>query len=89
MAGQGTCLINLIFAQTINSTGVGRIGLTSLNPKVCPSNQSESDPKLKKINPIRSEVEKSIQIRSDSKLKNSIRSNSKQIDQIRPDAKNS
>ena len=38
--------------------GVGRIGLASLNPKVCPSNelesdlilknQSESDPKLKK-----------------------------------------
>ena len=83
MAGQGTCLINLIFAQTINSTGVGRIGLTSLNPKVCPSNQFESDPKLKKINPIRSEVEKSIQIRSDVKKFNPIQFKTNRSDSTR------
>ena len=87
-----------LFIQCYKQTrGVRRIGLTSLNPKVCPSNQSESDPirSKKKINPIqsevkksiriRSEVEKSIQIRSNVKKINPIRSNPKQIYQIRSD----
>ena len=51
----------IITCPMFSNWDVCRIGLTSLNPKVCPSNQSKSDP-------IRSEVKKSIQtdtIRSD------------------------
>ena len=43
---QNTCIIAVPLIR-----GVRRIGLTSLNPKVCPSNQSESDPKIKKSIP--------------------------------------
>jgi hypothetical protein len=51
--------------------GVRRIGLTSLNPIVCLSSQSESDPKMKKqSDPIRENVYK---IRSDAKFRNPIR----------------
>ena len=41
----------------MRTRGVGRIGFSPLNPKVCPCNQSESDPIRSKKNqsdPIRS-----------------------------------
>jgi hypothetical protein len=53
----------------VSYRGVRRIGLTSLNPMVCLSSQSESDPKMKKA--IRSEK---MFIKSDPMLKFVIRS---------------
>jgi hypothetical protein len=50
--------------KTIDTRGVCRIGLTSLNPMVCLSSQSESDLKMKKA--IRSEK---MFIKSDPMLK--------------------
>ena len=56
---KGQYLYNLSSAHfpsvSIGIRGMRRIGLTFLNPKVCPSNQSESYPiRSTKINPIRS-----------------------------------
>jgi hypothetical protein len=50
-------LADLCFIMTyLPIKGVRRIGLTSLNPMVCLSSQSESDPKMKKA--IRSDPKK-------------------------------
>ena len=71
--------------------GVRRVALASLNPKVCPSNQLESDPMLKNQSESDPKLKNSIRIRSEVKKVKPIRSNPKQntSDPIRIDAKNS
>ena len=49
-------VLTMVTATMLATRGVRRIGLTSLNPMVCLSSQSESDPKMKKV--IRSDPKK-------------------------------
>ena len=66
---------DILLVNASETTGVRRIELTSLYPKVCPSNQSESDP-------IRSLKNQSDRIQSETNISDPIRLEAKKSQSV-------